>query len=197
VTKYEILRSLSEHLDSERLLAEFPGLGRERLSHLLKEAAEKLGQVLVEPKTREKKAVKGGAKRLILHTDGASRGNPGDAGLGVLMEDESGHIVKKLARYLGHATNNQAEYAAMIAGLREASGLGAEELSIYADSELLVKQLNGQYRVKNPELQVMHAEAKSLIAGYRRVVIEYVPRAMNAEADALANEAIDKRLGPA
>ncbi len=197
MTKYEILRSLSEHLDSERLLAEFPGLGRERLSHLLKEAAEKLGQVLVEPKTREKKAVKGGAKRLILHTDGASRGNPGDAGLGVLMEDESGHIVKKLARYLGHATNNQAEYAAMIAGLREASGLGAEELSIYADSELLVKQLNGQYRVKNPELQVMHAEAKSLIAGYRRVVIEYVPRAMNAEADALANEAIDKRLGPA
>jgi ribonuclease HI len=133
-------------------------------------------------------------KKLIIHTDGASRGNPGEAGLGVLIEDDSGHIVRKVARYLGTATNNQAEYAALLAGLQAASQLGADELMISADSELLVKQMNGEYRVKNPELKVMFAEAKELLEKFRHVVIKYIPREKNKEADALANEAIDKRL---
>ena len=127
-------------------------------------------------------------------TDGASRGNPVEAGLGVVIEDDSGHIVKRIARYLGRATNNQAEYAALIEGLKAALELGAEELNIYADSELLVKQMNGEYRVKNPDLQERHAEARRLLEPFRSVVMTYIPREKNRDADALANEAIDKRL---
>jgi len=196
--KSDILKCLSKHLDVEGTLKEYPKLGREGLARLLAEAAEAVGHGTVEvPHEKKPSAVhthgrKGG--KLMIHTDGASRGNPGEAGIGVLIEDESGHIVRKVARYLGKATNNQAEYTALLDALKAARELGAEELHISADSELLVKQMKGEYRVKNPELQVLHAEAGTLAKGFKRVTMKYVPRAQNAEADALANEAIDKRL---
>jgi len=193
--KSEIFEALAGSLDIPGLLADYPGLGREGLKKLLREAASAIGPGAVEhPKKPDTQSVKHPGGRLIIHTDGASRGNPGEAGIGVFMEDESGHIVGKLARYLGTATNNQAEYTALIDGLKAAHERGAEEVSVFADSELLVKQMSGEYRVKNPELQTLHAEATLLRKNFKRVVIRHVPRAKNAEADALANEAIDKRL---
>jgi len=134
------------------------------------------------------------AGRLILHTDGASRGNPGESGVGVLIEDESGQILNRHARYLGHATNNQAEYTALIDGLKAAHALGADDVAVFADSELIVKQMKGLYRVKDPGLQVLHAEARGIVRNFTRFAIDYIPRAKNKEADALANEAIDKRM---
>jgi ribonuclease HI len=194
--KSEILESLSRHLSVERLLAEHPGLDRDALSRLLMEAAGTVGHDPVELSRPVPKAAKGtgAGARLKLFTDGASRGNPGEAGVGVLVEDESGHILKRHARYLGRATNNQAEYEALLDGINIALMLGAKEISIYADSELLVKQMNGEYRVKNPDLQEKFTQAKSMLSGVGRVIIRHIPREKNKEADALANEAIDKKL---
>jgi len=205
--KSEILAALAKHLDAGKLLTDYPDLDRDGLSKLLKEAASALGPVEVEPKAPAKKAPEKKpavrhekthpSRKLILHTDGASRGNPGLAGIGVLIEDETGHIVKKIAHFLGRATNNQAEYAALLAGLKAAHELGADEVHVSADSELLVKQFKGEYRVKNPDLQAMHAEARALSGNFRHVVVKHIPREQNSEADALANQAIDRRLGPA
>src|SRR5512135_714065 len=129
--KSEILESLSKHLSVERLLAEHPGLDREAVSRLLMEAAGAVGPGMVElprPVPKPARDFSAGA-RLRLFTDGASRGNPGEAGVGVLIEDESGHILKRHARYLGKATNNQAEYEALLDGIDIALSLGAQELS--------------------------------------------------------------------
>lgn len=196
--KSEILERLSSHLDVDRLLAEHPRLGRNGLSVLLAESAAALGPVdiphaAVPPPPRKKHAT---GRTLILHTDGASRGNPGEAGIGALIEDGDGQVVGKVARYMGTATNNQAEYSALIEGLKAAIELGADRVEIYADSELVVKQINGLYRVKNPDLQERHAEARALLSKFGGHLVKYIPREKNKEADALANEAIDKRLRP-
>ena len=193
--KSKLLEDLSKHLSVERLLSDNPGLTRELLSALLRETAEAVGHGVINKAPAPAVAPKrGDAGRLRMFTDGASRGNPGEAGIGVLIEDESGHIVKKLARYLGKATNNQAEYTALIYGLKAAAELGAGEVSVFADSELVVKQMKGEYKVKNADLQEKHGEAKRVAAGFKKVNYTYIPREKNKEADALANEAIDKRL---
>ncbi len=130
--------------------------------------------------------------RLKIYTDGASRNNPGEAGAGVfIMRD--GKSLEKIARYLGRTTNNVAEYSAAIIGLERAVELGASSVKLHADSELLVKQLNGQYRVKNEGLRPLYMKVKELIAKIGRVEVEYIPREMNEEADALANKAIDEK----
>ena len=181
----------------EKLLAGHRGLTKDSLKALLIEAAERLGP---EPLAAAQMAGPARPAQLTLvsgyrmFTDGASRGNPGEAGIGVVIRDDGGHIVKRVARYLGKATNNQAEYEALIAGLKAAYELGAEELNVCADSELMVKQMNGQYKVKSPDLQERNAEARRLVESFMSVVIEYIPREKNKDADALANEAIDKRL---
>lgn len=193
--KSELLEAFSRHLSVERLLSDNPGLTKEMFSALLRETAGAIGHgMIIKAPTPSAAPKKGGAGRLRMFTDGASRGNPGEAGIGVLIEDESGHIVKKLARYLGKATNNQAEYTALIDGLKAATGLGADEVSVFADSELVVKQMKGEYKVKNADLQEKHGEAKRIAAGFKKVSYNYIPREKNKEADALANEAIDKRL---
>jgi ribonuclease HI len=130
---------------------------------------------------------------LTIYTDGASRNNPGEAGAGVfIMQD--GEPVARIARYLGTATNNVAEYTAAIIGLEHAVKLGVSRVKLFADSELLVKQLNGQYRVKNEGLKPLYNRAKELIAKIGSVEVQYVPRAQNSEADALANKAIDEKV---
>ena len=132
-------------------------------------------------------------RELVVYSDGASRNNPGEAGAGVyIMQD--GKPLERIARYLGMTTNNIAEYTAAIAGLERAVQLGASSVKLFADSELLVKQINGLYKVKNEGLKPLHARAKELIAKIGRVEVQYIPRAMNKEADALANKAIDEKL---
>jgi ribonuclease HI len=130
---------------------------------------------------------------LTIFTDGASRNNPGEAGAGIFILQD-GKPVEMIAQYLGTTTNNIAEYRAVILGLEHAIRLGASNVKLHADSELVVKQLNGQYKVKNEGLKPLYLKAKELIAKIGSVEVQYIPREMNKDADALANKAIDKRI---
>ena len=133
------------------------------------------------------------ASGLRLHIDGASRGNPGEAGFGVYVTTPEGASVASLYGYLGRATNNVAEYQALLHALRYALERGAREVDVYSDSELLVLQLAGRYRVKHPGLQPLFREASELLARFARARVTHVPRERNREADALANRAVDER----
>jgi len=133
--------------------------------------------------------------KLKLYVDGASRGNPGPAALGVAVVDGRGRVVAEVAEYLGKATNNVAEYRALLRALDEARARGADELEIFADSDLLVQQVNGTYRVKSPHLIPLHEEATAALREFRRWRITHIPRQGNAAADALANKAIDAQAG--
>lgn len=130
-----------------------------------------------------------------LHTDGAARGNPGPAGIGIVLVRPDGEVADELARFIGHATNNVAEYTALITGLERALQFGVFDLDVYSDSELLVRQLNGEYKVKNIGLKPLHERARQLAAQFRRVRYFHVPREQNRRADELANEGIDRVLG--
>ncbi|MGP0017240.1 MAG: ribonuclease HI family protein [Candidatus Sulfotelmatobacter sp.] len=132
---------------------------------------------------------------LIAHSDGGARGNPGPAGYGVVIKDESGHKVAALSEYLGHQTNNFAEYQGLIAALEYAIKHGPKALKLISDSELLVRQIKGIYKVKNAVLQDLHGRAKELIAQLDWFSIGHAFREQNQEADQLANAAMDKGMG--
>jgi len=133
------------------------------------------------------------ALALRLHVDGASRGNPGEAGFGIHVTDAAGGEVAALFGYLGTATNNVAEYQALLHGLRFALDRGARAVEVFSDSELLVRQLEGRYRVKHPGLVPLHREAQSLLARFDKRSVAHVRREQNREADALANRAVDEK----
>jgi ribonuclease HI len=132
---------------------------------------------------------------LIANVDGGARGNPGPAGYGVFIEDEAGHPIAELSEYLGHKTNNFAEYSGLLAALGYALKHGARALRVISDSELMVKQIKGQYKVNSPTLKDLHAEAKSLIHQLDRFEIRHVLREKNVQADRLANKAMDRGMG--
>ena len=132
---------------------------------------------------------------LVAHIDGGARGNPGPAGYGVVLEDEGGNKLAALSEYLGHQTNNFAEYQGLIAALEFAVHHGHKALKVISDSELMVRQIKGIYKVKNPTLQDLHARAKHLIAKLEWFSIGHVLRGHNQEADRLANAAMDKGSG--
>ena len=129
---------------------------------------------------------------LIAHTDGGARGNPGPAGYGVVIDDSSGRRVAALSRYLGRQTNNFAEYQALIAALEYAVRHGPKTLKVISDSELLVRQIQGIYKVKEPTLRDLHRRATQLISELEWFDIEHVLRGHNRDADQLANEAMDQ-----
>ena len=132
---------------------------------------------------------------LIAHSDGGARGNPGPAGYGVVIQDEAGRKVAALSQYLGHQTNNFAEYQGLIAALEYAIEHGHKALKVVSDSELLVRQIKGIYKVKNATLQELHAREKQLIAQLEWFSIDHALREHNREADNLSNEAMDKGTG--
>ena len=132
---------------------------------------------------------------LIAHSDGGARGNPGPAGYGVVIKDEAGRKVAALSEYLGHQTNNFAEYQGLIAALEYAIEHGPKALKLISDSELLVRQIKGIYKVKNAVLQDLHGRAKELIAQLEWFSIGHALREHNQEADELANNAMDKGMG--
>ena len=130
---------------------------------------------------------------LLLRTDGGSRGNPGPSGIGVVIEDAvTGEVLEEHKRFIGRTTNNQAEYQAVILGLERCHALGALCVDVLADSELLVRQAKGEYRVKNVDLQARFREMKSLVARIPTVRFRHVRREENTHADRLANEAMDE-----
>lgn len=131
--------------------------------------------------------------RLILHVDGGARGNPGPAAIGVVLSAPDGEVVGELAERIGNATNNVAEYQAVLRGLARARELGATEVEVINDSELVARQLTGAYRVKHPSMKPLHQQALGLLADFDGWSIRTVPRADNARADELVNEALDSR----
>ena len=131
--------------------------------------------------------------RLLIHTDGAARGNPGPSGLGaVLVDAESGEVLAELARYLGIRTNNYAEWTAVEAALEEALHLGASHVDLRMDSELVARQISGRYRVKHADLKPIHGRVMAMLGQLSGYTVGHVPRERNKEADRLSNVAIDE-----
>lgn len=129
--------------------------------------------------------------KLVLFIDGASRGNPGPAGIGIVIKDEQGEILKEIYKYIGETTNNVAEYTALVYGLQEASIIGADRLIVNVDSELVYKQLNGEFRVKNSRVRTFFDMAIHLLSGFDSFEVRHITRRENREADRLANKAIN------
>jgi len=167
----ELSKSEREQRRRERAAAEL----REREAAAAAEAAEK-------------------SKRTRLFTDGAARGNPGPAGAGAVIVNADGHVVAKVGKFLGESTNNVAEYMGLILGLKRAKAMGIKEIEVCSDSELMVKQLAGDYAVKADHLRPLHDEAKQLLQAFTWVEVRHVPREENTQADAMSNRAIDERL---
>lgn len=196
-----ILLTLASRLTDDMLRDFFPELPphaiRERLNAAATTCSSKRGGT---------KATKGGpsaesspapsmvtCQRLTIFTDGASRGNPGEAGAGGILIDEHGQFVSAIEKYLGLCTNNVAEYQALVLSLKEAKRLGAKQIAIKADSELLVRQVQGSYKVRNENLKPLYHEVMELLKGFERYEISHIRREYNTQADRLANQAIDNK----
>ncbi|MDY7228516.1 ribonuclease HI family protein [Hyalangium rubrum] len=196
----DILRHIAREEPLTATVRAFRGLTRERLGQLLEEAAERLGgppgaaepsaPAPAEPSEEPREPL----PRLRVYSDGAARGNPGPSGAGAVLIEPGGKVVAQLGKYLGHQTNNYAEYSALLLGLKHAKALGAKEVEVFADSELLIRQLGGRYQVKSATLRPLYEEAVKLLNEFSRVKLVHVPREMNAAADEMSNRAIDEKL---
>lgn len=184
-TKQKILSELSRSLSFKKVWESFPECSMEDIRLLLKEASEKF-------KNEESKvAFKDGGKSLKIYTDGASRGNPGQAGAGIVIYNK-GKVIKEISKYLGETTNNVAEYWGLLLSLENAYQLGAEEVEVFSDSELLTKQINGSYRVRDKKLSELYQRAFELIDKFKKFSLVHISREDNKRADKLANQAIDR-----
>jgi len=182
-----LLRLVRQHLDVEGLLAANAGLTRADLDALWQRHG------VADPAPRQTQLFQDAPAglKLVARCDGAARGNPGPAAIGAVIQDLEGDTLLEVSECIGKATNNVAEYRAVIAAIEQALLLRCSELLLLLDSDLLVNQLTGRYRVKAPHLRPLHKEALSLLGTLDRWVVRHVPRAQNAEADALANRALD------
>ncbi len=131
--------------------------------------------------------------KVIINVDGAARGNPGPAAIGAIIRSENGHVIARVSQRIGVTTNNQAEYQAIIVALEKAISAGARQALVKSDSELAVNQVKGRYKIKNTALRPLYQKVVQLAGALDSFDIEYVPREQNAEADALANRALDNR----
>jgi ribonuclease HI len=134
---------------------------------------------------------------VVVHVDGGARGNPGPAGIGVVVSDPEGNVLDRANAYIGESTNNEAEYRALLLGLDRALALGAREVEVVNDSELIAHQMTGRYKVKKETLRLLHQQARAAVEGFERWSIRPVRRERNEDADALVNEAIDARASTA
>jgi len=199
----KILQKLAEQLPEELLRKLFPAIDPDLIRESLRHASgssHSSGSDETIPKTVPQEGgperspfLKEQAKSCMLYTDGASRGNPGEAGAGIVLLDDCRQELAVRSMYLGQCTNNSAEYLALIAGLELATEYGCSELHVFLDSELIVRQLNGQYRVKNEQLKPLFTKAMALLDRLKQWRIDHVPRSENTRADELANRGIDER----
>ncbi|QRK13824.1 ribonuclease HI family protein [Archangium violaceum] len=194
----DILRYIGREEPLSGTVRAFPGLTREDLSRLLETAAGRLAALppepIPEPRPPEPPVSSGPPQSLKLFSDGAARGNPGPAGAGAVLVDSAGRVVARLGRFLGVQTNNYAEYMGLLLGLKHALSLGVKQLEVAADSELLIRQLQGRYQVKSPTLRPLYEEAVALLKQFPRVKLVHVPREKNKAADEMSNRAIDERM---
>jgi ribonuclease HI len=133
--------------------------------------------------------------KLVVHVDGGARGNPGPAAAAAVLSTPDGDVIDEAAEAIGVATNNVAEYRGLLLGLARARELGATEVEVVNDAELVARQVNGRYKVKHPDMKPLHAAAMAALGGFERWTMRSVPRAQNAAADALVNQALDAARG--
>lgn len=183
-----VLRFMAREEPLVATLGAFPQLDRAKLQRALEKAA-----ALLEGEEVETPAAPA-YHRLRVYCDGAARGNPGPAGAGAVLVEPSGQVVDKLGKFLGHQTNNYAEYMGLLLGLKRARELDVNEVEVFADSELMIRQLGGRYQVKSPSLRPLYVEALAVLNGFERVKLVHVPREMNRAADEMTNRAIDERM---
>jgi ribonuclease HI len=129
--------------------------------------------------------------KVVVHVDGGARGNPGPAAAAAVVSSPEGDVLDEASELLGVVTNNVAEYRGLLLGLARAGALGADEVEVVNDSELVAKQVNGLYKVKHPDMRPLHAQAMDALGAFGRWTVRSVPRAQNADADALVNQALD------
>jgi len=184
-----VLRFIAREEPLGATLGAFPQLDRQKLQRALEKAAG-----LLEGHDIEAIAPAPTYLRLRLYSDGAARGNPGPAGAGAVLVEPSGQVVDKLGKFLGRQTNNYAEYQGLLMGLKRARELGVSEVEVFADSELMIRQLGGRYQVKSPSLRPLYEEALQLLNKFERVKLVHVPREMNRAADEMSNRAIEERM---
>jgi ribonuclease HI len=184
-----VLRFLAREEPLVATLGAFPQLDRARLTKILEKAA-----AMAEGLNGHDETQKPVVARLRLYSDGAARGNPGLAGAGAVLVEPSGQVIDRIGKFLGTQTNNYAEYMGLLLGLRRARELSVREVEVFADSELMLRQLGGRYQVKSASLRPLYEEALALLNDFERVKLVHVPREMNRAADEMSNRAIDERL---
>ncbi len=192
----DILRFIAREEPLAATLKEFPGLKRDRVERLLEKVAEMVEVVGGDgtPELANTVGLPKNLHRIRVYSDGAARGNPGPAGAGAVLVEPSGAVVERVGKYLGTQTNNFAEYTGLILGLQRARALGVSEVEVFADNELMIRQLNGRYQVKSPSLRPLYEQAVQLLNEFSRFKLVHVPREMNAAADEMSNRAIDERM---
>ena len=189
-TPAQLLLAIAEHETLEKTCVALPGLTREAAQKLLRGTARQLQQ----EKLPLQEARPSAGRAVRVYSDGAARGNPGPAGAGAVLTDISGNVIARLGRYLGRQTNNVAEYEGLLLGLKHARELGFREVEVRADSQLLVRQLKGDYAVRHVGLKPLHAEVLRLLRSFDRYDLRHVPREENALADEMSNRAIDEEM---
>ncbi len=195
ISSQELMTLISKYLDTEKLVRENPAVTREMIDaffqKILKTKEWKVQDDSCLPHHDIPQRKQKGVKDIIIHTDGASRGNPGKAGIGVAIFNENYHLIEEVCRYIGKATNNAAEYQAMILAAQKAIAYPAKKVIFRTDSELLVRQINGEYRVKSTNILPLYNELMELLAKIPAWEIQHVRREENVVADTLANRDID------
>ena len=186
--KEAVIRKLATSLSDGTLKQIFPDTSTQDIRALLLDRKPELPPA---PSTLHKEPTQEKLTDCRLYTDGASRGNPGPAGAGAVILDETGHELLTEAEYLGTCTNNAAEYQALILGLQSARDLGCARLHVFLDSELIVRQVTGKYKVKNATLKPLFVQVQKLLKEFQGYTIAHVPREENKRADQLANQGID------
>ncbi|MEW6096791.1 MAG: reverse transcriptase-like protein [bacterium] len=174
---YQILEWLAAGKSQETIISENPDISKEDISKALYYAADKLKPI----------------EKLFIYVDGASSGNPGPAGIGIVIYNKNKHLIDKISEFIGNATNNVAEYMAVIKALEYSLSKNTNQVTIFSDSELVVKQLNGEYLIKNKTLKTLVFKVAKLIDKFKNVKIIYVPREKNELADKLADQSIKKQ----
>lgn len=186
-----VLRYLAQTLSVTKTLKRFPSLtGKDLQEFFLRSAERAKGRLETAPQVSPPKDF----PEFFIHADGASRGNPGDAGAGAVISDSRGRTVKEVKCFLGMTSNNVAEYRALILALEKAWELGVRKVTVSLDSELVVRQLRGDYRVREPHLKILHQKAREILNRFSQYSILHIPREENRRADQLANEAIDQKI---
>ena len=195
ISPQEFAKLISKYLDTEKLIKENPSVTKEMIDALLQEIfwtkQGKESTDIRQPHHETTRHKHKDVRELVMHTDGASRGNPGKAGIGVAIFDKNYHLIEEACKFIGESTNNVAEYQAMILAAQKAISYNAQKVTFRTDSELLARQLNGSYRVKSHNILPLYHELTVLLEKIPDWIIQHVRREENVCADTLANQGID------